>query len=385
MVFPWQDPHWAETARWITAEGRPERSILAPDMFQWVLPRLRRYADTRFRPGARYDLVLLHKGTLDLVTAGFARRAQRDMTVLHANPVFAVMTEDPAAAPLDEALPDVASLREALALRMARPDPPPPPDPVLPDPGEIVRFATLSRGALAQAMDRFWEHGGYRYETLRDRAYVVELDDRFRDMIGDCADQDVLDLCCGIGRVRPLLAASARMVGVDIARNAVAEARRGHGVPGAVMDAALLGFRDACFDTVLLVDSLEHVQEPEAALIEAGRVCRPGGRLLVSTANSDGLNQRLARALGTGGFVINYQHVREHSPAELTTMLDRAGFEVLRSEGLFLYPWWGVPGLDGIVRQVEDDDPEIVEAQRVLGRRAGPDYAFAFVMLARRR
>lgn len=385
MVFPWQDPHWADTARWIMDAGRPERVILAPDMFQWVLPRLKRYADTRLRPGAPYDLVILHKGTLDLVTAAFARRAQRSMTVVYANPVLAVLTEDPAAPSLAEERPDVAALREALAARMALPDPPPPPDPILPDPGEIVRFGTLTRGELARAMDRFWGHGGYTYETLRDRAYIIELDERFTELIGDCANQDVLDVCCGLGRIRPLLAGSAQVVGVDISHRAVAEARHVQDMPVAAMDAALLAVRDACFDTVLLVDCLEHVLEPQAALIEAGRVCRPGGRLLVSTANSDGLNQRLARALGTGGFVINYQHVQELSPRELTAMLDLAGFDVLRSEGMFLYPWWGVPGVDQLVRQIEDDHPEIVEAQRVLGRRAGPDYAFAFIMLARRR
>lgn len=47
-------------------------------------------------------------------------------------------------------------------------------------------------------------------------------------------------------------------------------------------DAAALPFADASFDTVMLLDVLEHVSEPEAALHEASRVLVAGGRLLVT-------------------------------------------------------------------------------------------------------
>jgi SAM-dependent methyltransferase len=47
-------------------------------------------------------------------------------------------------------------------------------------------------------------------------------------------------------------------------------------------DAAALPFADASFDTVMLLDVLEHVAEPEAALREAARVLAPGGRLLLT-------------------------------------------------------------------------------------------------------
>jgi SAM-dependent methyltransferase len=47
-------------------------------------------------------------------------------------------------------------------------------------------------------------------------------------------------------------------------------------------DAAALPFADASFDTVMLLDVLEHVAEPEAALREAARVLAPSGQLLLT-------------------------------------------------------------------------------------------------------
>ena len=41
-------------------------------------------------------------------------------------------------------------------------------------------------------------------------------------------------------------------------------------------------FGDASFDTVLLLDVLEHIANPESALAEARRALRPGGRLLLT-------------------------------------------------------------------------------------------------------
>jgi ubiquinone/menaquinone biosynthesis C-methylase UbiE len=46
-------------------------------------------------------------------------------------------------------------------------------------------------------------------------------------------------------------------------------------------DARALPLPDACADAVMLVSMLHHVEEPAAALAEARRILRPGGRLAV--------------------------------------------------------------------------------------------------------
>jgi hypothetical protein len=44
-----------------------------------------------------------------------------------------------------------------------------------------------------------------------------------------------------------------------------------------------------------------------------------------------------------------------------------------------------VPNVDQHVRALTDNDPEIVEALRVLGERAGPELAYCAIVRARRR
>ena len=105
---------------------------------------------------------------------------------------------------------------------------------------------------------------------------------------------DLLDIGCGQGRILKLLASRAqRAVGVDIDSNARRLARAElllAGTPNTTLrhgDMAALPFDDREFDTVILDDVLGSAKDPQAVLIEAIRLLKSGGRLLLLQSIGD--------------------------------------------------------------------------------------------------
>ena len=99
----------------------------------------------------------------------------------------------------------------------------------------------------------------------------------------------VLDVCTGTGLVAAQIARTTRsyVVGVDLSKLMLHEARRSLAVPG---QSPLLGlvegraeslpFADRSFDAVVFTFLLRYVDDPSATLLELGRVLRPGGQMV---------------------------------------------------------------------------------------------------------
>jgi SAM-dependent methyltransferase len=124
--------------------------------------------------------------------------------------------------------------------------------------------------------------------------------------LGDVDGKDVLEIGCGLGEFAQELARrGARVVACDLIPFAVDETeRRLAGFPTAqakVADIQRLSFRDASFDLVVSLETLEHVDDPGRALRELVRVTRPGGRLIITGPNYlslMGLSRILLRLVG---------------------------------------------------------------------------------------
>lgn len=117
---------------------------------------------------------------------------------------------------------------------------------------------------------------------------------------------DLVDIGCGHGRILKLLASRARRaVGVDIDSDARRFARAElllAGLPNCTLrhgDMYSLPFGDHAFDTAILDDVLFDADRPTAAIAEAARILRPGGRLLLlAAAAGQAFSARAAQLAG---------------------------------------------------------------------------------------
>jgi len=149
---------------------------------------------------------------------------------------------------------------------------------------ETRRHRTGSFNAVAEAYDAWY---ATPLGQLVDR---LENDAVFRLVDTNCEGVG-LDLSCGTGNYALALAGRGfRVVGLDTSESMlrVAQskaARLGLKVSLVRADAGALPFRPAAFSVVTLILGLEFMAEPGGALLEAHRVLRPGGRLVVAILN----------------------------------------------------------------------------------------------------
>lgn len=179
----------------------------------------------------------------------------------------------------------------------------------------------------------------------------------------------ILDLASGPGAdARSLAAQGALAVGVEPSLRMLGLARslalEGDGpIPGLVQAwADALPFADGAFDAALCKGSIDHFDQPEAAIAEMARVTRAPGRVILAIANFESAACRLARGIDTlrersGGAIRAgrrmYDVPSDHfTRYDLELMLEQAGraLEIERVEGISL--GWGFPGWGRVLERL---------------------------------
>ncbi len=196
-------------------------------------------------------------------------------------------------------------------------------------------------GAPAKDLREFYEHA---YERAAAAAPLVEEHDfMYGQVIGEIkgylrANVRALDLGCNDGALSLFMAGrGCRVLGVDLAENAVETARAGaehHGVSGAEfrqLDFVRDWSETQVFDLVLCSHVIEHVPDDEAFLRRVCSSLKPGATLVLFTPTLHSLLYRSYKALGRPfPFDEEVGHLRRYDKAALTALAERAGFAVER-------------------------------------------------------
>jgi 2-polyprenyl-3-methyl-5-hydroxy-6-metoxy-1,4-benzoquinol methylase len=147
----------------------------------------------------------------------------------------------------------------------------------------------------------------------------------------------VLDVGCGSGGVGPGLrrAGATRLIGIEVVpeQAELARARYDEVVAAPVEEA--LGQLDGPFETILCLDVLEHLVDPEQVMRDLHRVAVPGARLQVSLPNARHVS--LIKDLifnGTFGYTEwghrDRTHLRWFTRRDIVDAMERTGWAVRR-------------------------------------------------------
>jgi SAM-dependent methyltransferase len=176
-----------------------------------------------------------------------------------------------------------------------------------PEPGRVRRPPTAAvirrevpPDVSARAARGHWDADAAAYQTehleVLGTADLVWGPEGLREadarLLGDVAGRRILELGCGAAQCSRWLADhGARVVGIDISRGMLDQARRfdgelGCSTPLAQADGRMLPFSDASFDIVMSAFGvLPFVADSEAVFAEVARVLRSGGRFALSVVH----------------------------------------------------------------------------------------------------
>ena len=154
---------------------------------------------------------------------------------------------------------------------------------------EDRRHLAAIRAARQTSAETYFARHAAQWDTLRSlHAPDEPVEEALTRALGTGSLGRLLDIGTGTGRIAELLSAQAdHVAALDKSPEMLRLARtRLHDVPASRLelvqgDFTALPFGDGLFDTVLFHQVLHYAQEPAAALAEAARVTRTGGRIAI--------------------------------------------------------------------------------------------------------
>jgi 2-polyprenyl-3-methyl-5-hydroxy-6-metoxy-1,4-benzoquinol methylase len=174
----------------------------------------------------------------------------------------------------------------------------------------------------------------------------------------------ILEIGCATGALLQSLAKyrPARLVGIDIAREQIAFGKANYlEVELYCGTLETIAFHPAEFDIILLLDVLEHVQDPSLLLDQVNRLLKPNGSIFIHTPNGDAFD----RAKANWSYLFwGLEHVVYLRTITLARIVKRVGLSIRKlwsvgTPGAVPFPYWSEHRLVRLFR-----NPLIVAANR---------------------
>lgn len=119
-----------------------------------------------------------------------------------------------------------------------------------------------------------------RYTPLHPQWFAYRSERKRHMSISRAVKGRILDIGCGRQSIAQFISSSCEYISLDYPSTGLLLYES---TPNVLADASSLPFEDDIFDTVLLLEVLEHLPSPETAIKEAKRVLSEDGTLIVST------------------------------------------------------------------------------------------------------
>jgi|GEM_PF-1366352 len=216
------------------------------------------------------------------------------------------------------------------------------------DPQELQPYP-VAKGVVATLKRTAYQHRHDFHYLRRTQWRLIE------EYLQPGPGEYICDVASGDGYYsRKMAARGARVAAIDLDPQRIANALTYHNVPGVeyrLGNAEALPYADHTFDKVVSVCALEHFHNPQAAINEAFRVLKPGGRLVLHV---DSFTYREITPAIREHHRVHYYVENFWTTPSLTQVVTTAGFRVDKHRYAFhsplahrLFVWGEMRGFTG--------------------------------------